>query len=112
LAIRLKVKYKDPNKPTFTMPVASQSNFRDFWLPVCDRLELEMLPLFNTGYPVIKLNSESIPALITELQRFQAFILVSTPDAQAENIGKTVKTIIDLLHEVQQHWNEIEWVGV
>ncbi len=51
MSIALLIEYFDGRKTKYT-PVATQSTFAEFWLPVTKMHELKWVPLFETGVPI------------------------------------------------------------
>ncbi len=48
----------------FTVPVSGESYFREIWLPIAEKLELKIIPLFEVG---MSFSNQDIPIILKEL---------------------------------------------
>lgn len=55
---------------TEEVPVACTETFQDVWLPVCERLGLQLVPLFSGG-ALATVPMELIPQIVVELGRLR-----------------------------------------
>jgi hypothetical protein len=60
------------------VPVATSDTFRRVWLPACERLGLEFVPLFAGG-ALTTVPAELVPQIVAEVERLRAATL-ATPD--------------------------------
>lgn len=56
-----------PDDQGRSVPVASEQVFSRYWLPLCDVLGLQWIPLFQTGLPI---GGEDLGDVVLELHRF------------------------------------------
>jgi hypothetical protein len=72
MSIGLFIGYRDPRKEDRLVSIASDDCFIRYWTPVCQSLHLRWVPRFPEGW---RLTTEDIPHIISELERFQRFLL-------------------------------------
>ena len=106
MAIRLCVEYQDETR--ITMRVCDHQTFDDYWLPGAFALNLTLVPLFETGYPLMKLNNRTIPPLLDELQKLHRWMVGS--DSIPNEIAGSVNKMIAVLQTTLESWSEIEMV--
>lgn len=58
---------KEKEGPDELIPIATESAFTNLWMPVIRELDLEWMPLFQTG---ISLEDEDLPLVLKELEIF------------------------------------------
>jgi hypothetical protein len=84
----------DPEQRTL-VPVAAQKIFTSRWLPGCEALSLEWVPLFETGIPVDASNADSIGSELAMLRQW----MIEQPDYQYE--VERISRLIQELDTVQ-----------
>lgn len=62
------------------VPVATSDTFRRVWLPVCERLGLEFVPLFAGG-ALTTVPADLVPRIVAEVERLRA-AAVEWPDGE------------------------------
>ncbi len=77
-----------------SLPVATEVVFERSWLPVCEELGLEWLPLFESGLPVAE---EDRPFVLAELERFEKTIRAADPDSE---IADRARSLTDALRAI------------
>jgi hypothetical protein len=58
--------YEEETLKREIIPISSQSYFNDTWMMLCKKLDLEWIPLFESGF---EFHQEDIPFIIGELNR-------------------------------------------
>lgn len=54
------------------LPVATSETFRRVWVPACERLGLELVPLFSGG-ALTTVPAELIPRIVAEVERLRGW---------------------------------------
>ena len=94
MSISLAKKRKESLSPAELIPVATNQTFTKVWLPIAQRLNLQLV--CQLPYLVLR-NDEERHSLIKELQIVQRFIQ-SMPDSPlVESVVPRIKRIIDTL---------------
>jgi hypothetical protein len=57
-----------PEEKWENTPIASEENFEKIWLPICEQLQLEYIPLFETG---LDIDSGSLEEVMIELNHLK-----------------------------------------
>lgn len=116
MTIELFVKYKDPKREIEGGPIATNKEFEECWLPACERLHLQWISLFLTGYPAIDLNLNTIPEVIDELQRLRVYFAENSDQLTSSCVAELIIGRIELRTLEIRHaidiWDEIEYVHV
>ena len=84
----------------FYIPVAAESTFRDYWIPGCEALQLQWVPLFQTGIPV---RCEHIPAVIAELEQLRVWMTQHPDQEMAEHLLGRMDRLLAELQRLQHH---------
>ncbi len=116
MTISLAIEYRDQEKKRYRIPIATHHIFFTCWIPACRELELTRIPHFETGYPVIHLNLETLPGVMDELRRLKTFFVECADQLASECIAQFIIERIDrLLFEMGkavENWAEIEYIRV
>ena len=80
------------------------------WLPGCIALDLKLVTLFDTGYPVLELNLTTIPPIIEELNHLRIW-MAQQPSVSEERRNQLQKAE-DFLQAALQSWELIDRVWV
>lgn len=114
MTISLAIKYR--NQKRRHMPVATHHIFVRCWLPSCSHLGLKWIPHFETGYPVIHLNLETLPEVIDELQRLKGYFVENGDQLDspcvAEYIIERIERLLFEMRNTADNWDEIEYVHI
>ena len=70
MSVSLLVTSKTNPEQRSLVPVAAQTIFTSRWLPGCNALSLEWVPLFETGIPVDASNAEEVSRELTRLRQW------------------------------------------
>ena len=62
------------------VPVATAASFRSVWLPACERLGLELVPMFAGG-ALTTVPPELVPRIIAEVERLRGWA-AGQPDGE------------------------------
>lgn len=89
------------------MPIATNDIFNRYWLPACYELGLRLIPLFETGYPVIRLEPETIPLILNELSTLKLFFSRAKSAAAYKDIIGRIERLIHELNYLQEIWDDI-----
>lgn len=111
MTINLKIKYKSPDRESFFTPVASQSTFREEWLPASHELGLKLISFFDTGYPIFLLNEETIPTVVDEPKQLKQYFVENFENISEHYINRFTR-IIDVLEQALSEYDEIEYVRI
>jgi hypothetical protein len=112
ITISLRIKYHSPDEKDRFLPVATQADFEEFWLPACSELDLKLIPLFETGYPVIELNRETIPSVVDELNQIKNAMSRHIEDGVPEWLPKRVEGLITKLKYALDNFDDVVYVRV
>ena len=94
----------DPER-MYSVSVATHEVFRRYWLPVCAKLELFYVPLFETGLPVA---GDDIRDLLNELGMIKSYI-ASAPKYGV--IRERVDQLSDALREAGRNGDFDIYIG-
>jgi hypothetical protein len=116
MSIGLRITYRDPNKEGRRIPIAHQETFENYWRPIALKLGLRHILLFDTGYPILKLDSETIPAVINELLQLNTAVSEANesqiPQGEAEDIKLRIRGLISELKYALDNPDEVAYVRV
>lgn len=116
MTISLAIKYKDQEKKRHRIPIATHDAFFICWIPACKELGLTWIPHFETGYPVIKLDLETLPDVMKELKILIAYFAKNEDQLDSTCVALSIIERLDrLLFEMGnaiENWDEIEYIRV
>ncbi|MFB2769544.1 hypothetical protein ACE1AT_09670 [Pelatocladus sp. BLCC-F211] len=72
MSVSLFIKYANAEKSECLIPVSTEEIFREYWQPASSKLNLQWVPLFQTGIPLEK---DDVPYVIEELEKLKQFFL-------------------------------------
>lgn len=68
------------------VPVATNASFRRVWLPACEKLCLQFIPLFADG-ALTRVPTELVPQIIDEVSRLQRWAVARPDEYLQERCG-------------------------
>lgn len=74
------------------LPVSNQQFFVEYWVPLCKKHQLFLVPLFESG---LSLTDEDLPDLLRELKTLQ-----SQPEYDDEYFQKRINLLINELENL------------
>ena len=100
--------YRQGSADTTYLPLATESDYHAYWLPLANKNNLEWLPLFTSG---ISLKTEDIPYVLNELSEMQKAIAIAdlSPERKEEMLERT-NHLIQLLAGLD--WQNVEEVFI
>lgn len=111
MTINLRIHYLSKERANRFIPVASTHSFKHEWLPACRELGLKWVPKFETGYPILELNEDTLPQIITELTQLRTYFVDSGTDTLHPFI-KRFDTVISALEQGLKEIGEIEYIRI
>lgn len=69
MSVELGIRHRDSDEYE-VVPIATAETFRRVWLPACERLGLELVPLFSGGSLTV-VPQELVPRIVAEVVRLQ-----------------------------------------
>ena len=69
MSVEMGIRHRDSGEYE-VVPVATLATFRQVWLPACERLGLELVPLFAGGALTI-VPPEVVPRIVAEVERLR-----------------------------------------
>lgn len=111
MTINLTIRYVSEEREDRFIPVASIHSFKYEWLPACRELELKWVPKFETGYPILELNKDSLPQIIAELKQLRTYSVDSGTDLLHPYITR-FNTVISALEQGLEEIDEIEYIRI
>ena len=94
MSVSLFIQYCDSDKQSDIIPVATEENFREYWQPICKYLDLKLVPLFQTGLPVIR---EDTPFIVDELLQIKDFLFSKENSSMSADIAEHIVSRIENL---------------
>jgi hypothetical protein len=79
MTVEMGIRYRDSGEYE-VVPVATSETFRLVWLPACERLGLELVPLFAGG-ALTTVPPELVPRIVAEVERLRAWA-AGQPDGE------------------------------
>ncbi|GIK64619.1 MAG: hypothetical protein BroJett018_24130 [Chloroflexota bacterium] len=112
MSVRLSVESDTLQDGRITIPVAPQLGFTGDWLVVASKLELEWVPLFETG---ISISTENVGFIIDELEKMRDFLsansLIGIMPSVSQHIITTIERMIPILMVFYEDSDATGWVG-
>lgn len=71
MSVEMGIRHRDTGDYE-VVPVAALDTFRRVWLPACERLGLELVPLFAGG-ALTTVPPELVPRIVAEVERLRAW---------------------------------------
>lgn len=110
MSIVLHIKYRSSDIMD-VIPVAPQHVFAEIWLPAIKALDLKWLPLFDAGYPFLKIDEDTILDIINEFKELREYFAHSENDTLSHIIIRFDK-IISALEQALEKLEAIEYIRV
>ena len=89
-------------------PIATQGTFRALWIPACDVLGLELIPLFESG---LLITHGMFDDLLAELGRLEAFASQKCEEPGHANLIERIRILQSKLTIYKQNSNVNVWIG-
>ncbi len=87
-----------PEKEWKNIPLASEESFKTLWIPVCKELNLEFIPLFETGFDI---DLDSLDYVLQELKLVkQAMEKKSTVDYKYKKPLEKINNLLSSLPSI------------
>lgn len=96
-----------PTEEARLVPIATQDDFKSYWLPACDSLKLIWIPMFETGLP---LRLEDIQDVLAELHKLKTWIEKHSPESSAV-ISSRIDRLISELSSIEGRRDVEAYVG-
>ncbi|PYE51796.1 hypothetical protein HUB98_07140 [Paenibacillus barcinonensis] len=93
---------------SFFIPVATESFFKECWLPAIESLELQWTDLFTTGVDV---EEEDVPHIIEELVLIKEWAAKFLNEEQKEKMFERIKGLQDKLPLAFQRKDVVVFIG-
>lgn len=112
MSVSLSVESNTLPNGSIYIPVAPQLTFTGDWLVVASTLELEWVPLFETGIYVTK---EKVAFIIDELGQMRNFLSENSPlgitPSGSRQIITTIERMIPILRVFDEDSDATGWIG-
>jgi hypothetical protein len=89
-------------------PIATQGTFRALWIPACDVLGLELIPLFESG---LLITHDTFDDLLAELERLEAFASQRCEELGHVNLIERIRILQSKLAIYKHNSNVNVWIG-
>ncbi|RYY76640.1 MAG: hypothetical protein EOO52_03805 [Gammaproteobacteria bacterium] len=88
---------KNEEQAAFSVPVSTERNFEENWLPLIKKLDLEWLPLFQTG---VDIESDDLIAISEELSKLLALAEKDLSPSIYKDLARRVNELIKGLEKI------------
>jgi hypothetical protein len=99
---------KNESQKLFSVPISTEKNFKDNWMPLIQKLDLQWLPLFETGIDIELVDLESV---LDELSKLQDIAKSELSADKYVDITKRVDELTAGLKHVFQETNIKVFIG-
>jgi len=72
MSVSLLINQHNNTDETRIVPIATESIFSEFWRPAASQLNLQFVPLFQSGLPI---NKEDLFIIIEELRKLKLYFI-------------------------------------
>lgn len=86
------------------IPVATEDEFENYWLPISEELDLEYIPLFQFG---IEIDSDTSNDVLNELQLLKTTIKNQLTDSEYEKVISRINILTDSIPNFVKKYNTI-----
>jgi hypothetical protein len=103
MSVNLLIEYKNPTGKMELVPVSGQTSFRNYWLPICSKLNLTlMVRAYHSSLDILGV----LPDLLEELQRLKEFVAQSSETELDPYMAERIIEKVDILTEEMEHIRE------
>ncbi len=95
MSVSLQISGKNiPESEWENIPVATESVFEKYWLPLSEDLNLEYVPLFQYG---IEIGSDTLNEVLQELKLIKNEVMNKQTDINYKNLSERIDNLIKTL---------------